>query len=362
MKKILDLKTERSEIIKKMETITSGETLSDEQRSEWTGLDTQIKSIEENIALLERQEQLNKNNIVKMENTEQKVLSTGERFMNWLQDFEKTGNAPSFRINPITATTETDLLNHTVACPDLMLSPAESLLRGLGVTFMEKLNGAVVLPYLAQDTASFVAEGVCNGDVSMNFPSITLAPRRITASQAVTKEFLSITNPCIYQTVLQDLVNSLYNGIAADFFDVMEVDGVTRISVHGAAVDYQNILSLEASVGCYDLTGVKFVTSPTGKMTLRNLNAGSAGIKFAWTDDNTLIGYPALSTCFANANRVYAADWSKTVVATFGEGIELIVDPYTYKKCGKIEITALMLADSGLWNPNAIAILDASLS
>ena len=70
MKKISELKSERAELIEKMEAITNSESLTEEQRSEWTGYDTQIKEIDDQIAMAERQETLNKNKFNKMENTE----------------------------------------------------------------------------------------------------------------------------------------------------------------------------------------------------------------------------------------------------------------------------------------------------
>ena len=69
MKKIIDLKTERSEIIAKMEVIAENESLTEEMRSEWDGHDSRVKAIDEEIALLERQEELNKTNVKKMEET-----------------------------------------------------------------------------------------------------------------------------------------------------------------------------------------------------------------------------------------------------------------------------------------------------
>ena len=52
MKKIIDLKTERSEIIAKMETLANTESLTEEMRSEWNGHDSRVKAIDDEIAPL----------------------------------------------------------------------------------------------------------------------------------------------------------------------------------------------------------------------------------------------------------------------------------------------------------------------
>ena len=62
MKKINDLKAERAEIVTRMEEIANGESLTEEQRAAWTENDEKVKSIDAEIAMLERQEILNLNN------------------------------------------------------------------------------------------------------------------------------------------------------------------------------------------------------------------------------------------------------------------------------------------------------------
>jgi hypothetical protein len=193
----------------------------------------------------------------------------------------------------------------------------------------------------------------------MNIADVILAPRRITNSQSVTREFLAQTNPGIYQALLNNLVTGIWNGVVADFFDVVQVDAATQITVTGASATYANILNMEASLGCYSMDP-KYVTTPSGKAFFKGLDIGSDGIKYAW-NGNEMNGYDALATCAANANRVYFGDWSHTALGQWG-GIEVIVDPYSYASCGKIKITTLGLFDSGVQNPRAIAILDASLA
>jgi len=356
MKKINELKQERSEVITKMEEISKSEQLTEEQRSAWKGFDDQVKSIDDQIQLLERQEQLNLNNITKMENTET-YQPIAVRFRDWLTDAIKNGSKESFRVEPMLSTSNSDILNKTVACPDVLTSPAESFLRTLGVTMWTGLNGQVYLPYMDQETASFVAEATCNGDASMNILDNSIAPRRITNSQTVTRELLAQTNPCVYQSILDNLVTGIWNGVLTDAFDVLDTDAATQITTTGTTVTYVDVLNLEASLGCFDINA-KYVSTPTGKATLKQLATVASVAGPAWMG-NELNGTPAYSTCFANAHKLYYGDWSKFVVGQWG-GLEIIVDPFTYAKCGKITVTVLGLFDSGTINKNAFAILDAS--
>lgn len=361
MKKLSELKAERAELIDKMEAITKSENLTEEQRSEWTGLDTQIKQIDNDITMAERQDELNKINVRKMEKTQLSVdeKSLAVRFRDFLVDAVERGQQATFRVEPMLSTSNTDILNKTVKPVDVLVSPGEAFLRSLGVQFYTGLNGQIILPNMEQETASFVAEATCNGDASMNISDITLAPRRITNSQSVTREFLAQTNPDIYQSLLDNLITGIWNGVVADFFTQVVTDaGAAQQVVTGTTATYADVLNLEASLGCYSLTP-SYVTTPAGRAFFKGLNAGSAGIKFAW-EGAEMNGYKADAICAAPANHLFFADWSKTVLGQWG-GIDVIVDPFTYASCGKVKVTTLGLFDAGVYNPRAIAILDASL-
>ena len=358
MKKINDLKVERADVVSQMEVIANGESLNDEQRASWNQYDEKVRSIDAEIAMLERQEILNLNNVKPMEIKEQKSL--GVQFRDFLSGAMNNSGPTSFRVEPMLSTDNTDLNNKTVATPDLLTAPGEAFLRSLGITFYTGLNGQLVLPRMSQQNAEFIAEGTCDGDASLNFGDVTLAPRRVTAYQTVSREFLAQTNPEIYNTLLQELINGLWGAVAYDVFDTLESDGATRITATGTTATYQDILNLEASIGDWNLSNMAYVTTPSGKAFFKGLDVGSDGIKYAW-DNSEMNGYSAYGVNAANANKVYFGDWSKEVVGQWG-GIEIIVDPYSYATCGKIRLTVLGLFDTALANPPAFAILDASLA
>jgi HK97 family phage major capsid protein len=360
MKKLNELKSERADLVSQMEVISNAEKMTEDLRSQWTGLDDQIKQFDADILMAERQEELNKNNVKRMEQNPITLdeRSLGVRFRDFLIDAVEKGQQATFRVEPMLSTSNTDILNKTVKPVDVMTSPGEAFLRGLGVTIYTGLNGQIVLPNMEQETAAFVAEATCNGDASMNIADIILAPRRITNSQSVTREFLAQTNPDIYQSLLNNLVTGIWNGVVSDFFTQVVTDaGAAQQVITGTTVTYANILSMEASLGCYSLSP-KYVATPNGRATLKTMATVASIAGPAWANDQ-LNGYPATAICAVPANHLFLADWSKTVLGQWG-GIEVIVDPYTYASCGKVKITTLGLFDSGVYNPRAIQILDAS--
>lgn len=364
MKKINELKSERAELISKMETISNSETLTDELRAEWTGLDTQIKQIDSDIALAERQEELNKINAKKnMETTEARDNQpVAVQFRDWLKGVIESNNptSKSFRVNPMLSTSNSNILNKTVEGVDTLYTPGEAFLRQLGVTIWTGLNGQVILPTMGEHTASYITEANCGGDASLNIANNSIAPRRISASQIVTRELLAQTNPDVYQSILNNLTASIWAGVVADAFDVLDADASTQIVTSTAtALTYAQMLQLEASLGSYALGSPAYVTSPTNKASLKGLASVSNVAGPAWVG-NEMNGYPAYAHTASNGDKVYFGDWSKFVVGQWGD-LEIIVDPYTYARYGEIQLTVLGMFDSGTANKAAFAILDPSI-
>ena len=364
MKKILDLKSERADLISKMEVIVSGESMTEEQRTEWNGNDTRVKSIDEEIALLERQENLNKTNIKKMENTIERKPVVVE-FRDWLREAVETGKNTSFRADPILASTDTDMITKTVAPGiDVIPNPGEQFLRDLGVTFYENLQGNFSVPSMDSDLATFVAEDASGASADMLPDSLVLQARRLTHQQSITRETLAQTNPGVYQSILANLVEGIGNALVKDVMATVISDAATQVKVTSTTVTNTDILNMEASLGGKFLGKPAFVTSPVGRALLKGTIArGTTAGDAIWRDDNTVNGYKAVApaTTQLTANRCILGDWSKEVVGKFG-GYEIVVDPYSQAHRGRIILTIIALVDTGNANKRAFAILDASLS
>lgn len=360
MKKINELKQKRAGIITQMQAITANETLTPELREQWNGFDTEIRSIDDEIALLERQEALNAANAKPIKPEDNTSVST--EFRDWLRNAVENNGSNKFelRAEPIVTTTNSDIINKTVAdSVDILTSPGEAFLKTLGITMYPNLVGNFTVPSMAEHTAGFVNETSTGGNANMAHEDLTLAARRVTSKQTITRETLAQTNPAIYASIVQNLYNGIWNAVTNDVFDQIDTDAATRITSTGTTATYQNILNLEASIGGLSIGSGAYVTTPTGKAFFKGLDVGSDGIKYAW-NGNDMNGYPAYGVPAANSNKVYFGDFSKVAVGQWG-GIEIIVDPYTQAADGEIVLTAVGLFDSGVINTRGLAILNASL-
>jgi hypothetical protein len=85
-----------------------------------------------------------------------------------------------------------------------------------------------------------------------------------------------------------------------------------------------------------------------------------------WADDNTVSGYIARSSnqvpktgvrgSTSNNHALILGVWASLVIGMWGSGFELVVDPFTLKKQGMIELTSFAMTDVVLKYPQAFVV------
>lgn len=284
------------------------------------------------------------------------IIKEQTNFRDWLKEAVDSGKSATFRADPIVTSTDTGIINKQVAPGiDILTSPAEAFLRNLGVTFFPDLTGNFVVPAMAEDTGVFYAEDTSAASASMTPASITLAPRRVSHSQAISKETLKQTSPGVYNGIVQNLFNGLWNCVTNDLFDQMSVDcASTREGRTGTSLSWTDMVNMEASLGGLNLISPAYVTTPAVKSylstTARMTNQGPI------FENGKINSYPAYGVPAANTKKITFADWSKSCVGQWGP-IEIIVDPYTDAKKGLINLTIVGLFDTGVFNKRGFATL-----
>jgi len=367
-KKVTDLTVKKNNKLAEMKSIVEqviaeNRTKDEDETKRYNTLDKEVKGIEAQIKEYETLDELNRNTGTSVEvRNDEKQVGKVESFRNWLVDAHRSNKTSSFfyetehRAEPILVATDSAIINKTVnSGVDILTSPAEAFLRKLGVTFYEGLNGNFVIPSMAEDTAAFYAEDASAASADMATSSLTLAARRISHTQAISKETLAQTNPTIYASILQNLVNGVWNAVTYDVFDTLQTDAAS--SVFGTTVAglvYGDLIKMEASIGGLNIGAGAYVTTPSGKAYLKNKIAlGTTVGPAIWQTDNTVNGYPAYGVPAANANGVYFGDFSKMAVGQWG-GLEIVVDPYSDAKKGLINLTVIGLFDTGCFNKRGL--------
>ena len=222
MKKLNDLKAEKTQLTLRYNEIMSVEKMTKELRAEATEIGDKLETLDGDITLAERQEAINARTVAPVETEERtEEAPIGVQFRDFLKNAVDGKGPRSFelRADPIATTTQAGIINKDVAnSVDILVSPGEAFLRSLGVTFYSSLSGNFVVPAMAEGTAGFVNEAADASTANMAHDVLTLAARRVSASQAITKETLAQTNPAIYSSIVQNLVNGIWNAVTTDYF------------------------------------------------------------------------------------------------------------------------------------------------
>lgn len=364
MVKINDLKQDRANKLALMQKIVDiemtenrGKTVTETRM--FNELEREIRDIDERLDDAIKQDEINKRN------PGTKVSTSGTSFRDWMNRSITGDTKGSYKIevraNPFLTSTDTGIINKVIDNVDVLYSPAEELLKSLGVKFYTNVTGNLVLPNMSEDTATFANETTDASSADMQTECNTLSALRCTHTQTVTKELLAQTSGNVLETVQKALYNGIWNAVAEKFFNELDADAATQLcSNNNSVVTFSHIVNLEASTGGYDLARPAYVMKPQTKAYLKKITKLANAQNSVWEADK-VNEYSAYASPFVNDERIYFGDWSKTAVASFGDGIEIIIDPFTQASKGEIVFTAVGMFDCGVINKRAFSILaDAS--
>jgi len=362
MKKINELKEERTQATLRYNSIMSQE-MTAQLRSEAKEIGIKITNLDTDIELAERAEELNKREV-----TPEGEVSERMSVIEGLQTFFRTGQAPTefrgskggfllpfeFRTDLTLTKLGSDNKNKTVDNSILVAkSPAESLISAMGITKYTGLNGDFVLPNMAQVNAGFASETVAVADASAAPGALKLTARRLGAYNVVTKEVLENSNPAIWNGVIQDIRDAWYRAQVADLFDNIQTDAVDASTViAGSTLAYADVVNLQANVP-YDMAKPVYVATPAIAAFLKKTATIASVAGPVWEGPvaaGTIDGIPAYSSALANADKLLYFDAQAAVIAEWGAGLELLLNPYEYDVEGMVKVTISGLTDTGFRN------------
>lgn len=237
------------------------------------------------------------------------------------------------------------------------------------VSFPRQVGGAV---------AHWVSEnpGIDVEESQALFTSVTLSPKTLQSSTAISRQLLTQSAIDINSVVMDDLATAhalaldraaLHGAGGAEPVgiynhpSVASVDMTTGVN-HGKLVDMvTEVASANALIG-----EQAFVTTPrvAGRLA-QTLVAQESGAGFIWTGkltDGTVIGYNATASNQVrsdlgvddNEHGLVFGTFSDVMVGTWGI-LEVVVDEYNLKKQGLVEITTFQMADVALRNGASFA-------
>jgi HK97 family phage major capsid protein/HK97 family phage prohead protease len=270
----------------------------------------------------------------------------------------------------------------------------------MGARMLTGLGGPVAFPrQLTDSIAQWIAENPgSGGQVTNSNPTtdlVTLAPHTLMASSAYSRQLLvqasidveafvrssisaahalALDLAAIHGTGLNNQPLGIYNQVGVGTVDYTAgVFGVTGNKIAYAGLIQQEVLVANANA----LLGtLGYMTTPSiggdAKNSLKFPGAAVAQGAPLWDGplaDGEMNGYRARCTNQisktmgasgapsggTNHGLIYG-NWADVLIGSFGGAMEMIVDPYSLKKQGLIEVTSFQMADVAIRHPGSFAV------
>ena len=242
-------------------------------------------------------------------------------------------------------------------------------------------NGAGTVNWVNGETAAATLSGV-------NFTQLTLTPKCISAVQQYSKELLATSNPSIDSIIQSDITSEIALAIDLAAFHgtgasgqptgIVNTTGIATVALgtNGSALTttnaYPAFVSLETEIATdnADVAGMAYVVNAVTRGKLKTLGKTGTDSVFVWEPGNTINGYrTAISnqlstnltkgTATTICTAAFFGNFNDMLVAEFGSGTDLVVDPYSLSLNGVVRLVARKWVDLGIRHPQSFsAIVD----
>lgn len=280
------------------------------------------------------------------------------------------------------------LVQTTYPLPLIDLLRKRLVLGLAGARVLTGLVGDVAVPrHDASATGYWVAEGGAPTEGSETIGQVTMTPHTFGAYVDISRKLLKQSSLDVEGFVRDDLARVIATGVdyaglhGDDSADANQPDGIAATSgigsvvggTNGAAPDWADVVDLESEVAVDDaeVDNMAYITNAKVrgkfKKVFRNATYGENPI---WESDGTLNGHRALvsnqvsSTLTKGSSSVCSAifygNWDDLVLGIWGEGVDMLVDPYSLSTSGGVRVVAFQDVDFAVRHAQSFsAMLDA---
>jgi HK97 family phage major capsid protein len=258
-----------------------------------------------------------------------------------------------------------------------------------GATLMSGLTSNVGLPrHKAASTATWKGEVAALDEQTPEIEQLQLAPKRIGAWTKLSKQLVAQSSPDVEAFVKQDLMEAIavgfdyaaINGTGADNqpTGILATSGIGNVAggTTGLAPAFSHLLALVAAVANSNalagrpgfvfstkveakLRGTVKVASTDSKMILEEEQLTLAGQP--WLASNNSPDNLSKSTSVGICSAILFGNWADLILASFGEGVDMVVDPFTLATTGQTRVVVNSLADVGVRRAASFAAMKDAL-
>jgi HK97 family phage major capsid protein len=265
---------------------------------------------------------------------------------------------------------------------------ARMMTRALGARVLTGLQGDIAFPRITGGAAlSWVGEnpGSEVGESNLAFDQVVLTPKTAQASIPVSRQLLVQSSFDVEMMIRSDLatVGALGLDLAAingsgssnQPTGILNTSGIGAVAggTNGLAPTWAHIVDLETQVAIdnADLGSLAYLTNSKVRGKLKTTEKASSTAQFVW-ENGELNGYRAEAsnqvpgnltkgTATGVCSAIIFGNWNDLIIGEWG-AMEIIVDPYSLKKKGLVELTSIMMADVAVRHPESFASMKDALT
>lgn len=239
----------------------------------------------------------------------------------------------------------------------------KTLVSKLGARSLSGLVGNIAIPRVTGGaTAYWLAETGAVTPADQAFGQLGLVPHRLVGDTAYTKELLMQSSISIESFIRDDLMRVLAialdlaaingSGAAGQPVGILNTSGIGAVTF-GAAATWAKIIAFETAVADAnaDYGSLAYIATPTVRGKWKSALKVAAVAGFLWDKGDgefgEVNGYKAGATKQVPGDKVLFGNFADLLLAAWA-GVDVVVDPYSLKKSGQIEITITQWADVGV--------------
>jgi hypothetical protein len=254
----------------------------------------------------------------------------------------------------------------------------EMLAARLGVNFINNLSGNLNIVTGGAD-AAWVAEDVAVTKAKPAYAKMTLSPKRLQVLQGVTYDLIHQNSASVDALIMADMVKAHAAALDAAIFAGSGSSGqptgvlgragnTVSIGTNGGAITYAKLVEMEQLVGEDNglLDGSLAYVSNAKVMGKLKTIPQVQGYPWYLLNEGKVNGYPFFmsnalpsnltkGTTSGSCSAAIFGPFSQVICGTWGGGLQFIIDPYTAKASGVLEVTAIAYHDVAVRHADAFA-------
>ncbi|MBF9235582.1 phage major capsid protein [Microvirga alba] len=229
-------------------------------------------------------------------------------------------------------------------------------------TVMGGLVGNIDIPkQVAAAQGYWIGEDADATESNLELGQLSLTPKTVAAFSEITRKLMVQSSVDVEALVRADLAKALaltidragYYGSGSDHqpLGIANQSGVNAVTFAGAQPTFAELVQMETEVALQnaDVSSMAYVGNAAfrghGKTTLKFPGVNGSGT--IWEPGNTVNGYRTEVTNQINTGDVFMGNFADLLVAMWG-GLELLVDPYSNSKKGRLRVVVFQDVDFAL--------------